>query len=147
MLLLLLSSFPPTSSSSINTIMIIEPWELVTPSVGFQASDIVYHGCRVKMFDLGGGPRIRGIWAKYYAEVCMYVSTYIQLSPMNIAINGNALKIHNNYPPLTHPPTLPRGRCMASCMSWMHRIGICWVMPEKCSCRLPHTPTSRESLS
>lgn len=39
------------------------------PTVGFDSKKVTLCGQPVTMFDLGGGPKIRGIWKNYFAEV------------------------------------------------------------------------------
>jgi ADP-ribosylation factor-like protein 13B len=46
-----------------------EPTTGITPTIGFASSSFRMRGCNVTVFDLGGGPQIRGIWKNYYAEV------------------------------------------------------------------------------
>eukprot|EP00118_Oscarella_pearsei_P027318 m.1168 g.1168 ORF g.1168 m.1168 type:complete len:353 (+) comp5794_c0_seq2:27-1085(+) len=41
----------------------------ITPTVGFAQGNLSMKGCKIKVFDVGGGARIRGIWKNYYAEV------------------------------------------------------------------------------
>ncbi|XP_003728851.1 ADP-ribosylation factor-like protein 13B isoform X1 [Strongylocentrotus purpuratus] len=45
-----------------------ESLDLVAPTVGFASGDFKLGKYDVTIFDLGGGKRIRGIWANYYAE-------------------------------------------------------------------------------
>ena len=40
----------------------------MAPTVGFASADFKQGKFDVTVFDLGGGKRIRGIWANYYAE-------------------------------------------------------------------------------
>ena len=51
----------------------LESTEGLQPTVGFSASDTTWKGNHIKLYDLGGGPRIRDIWARYYAEVSLHV--------------------------------------------------------------------------
>ena len=39
------------------------------PTVGYSSRRIVKGRYNILLMDLGGGPDIRGIWPKYYAEV------------------------------------------------------------------------------
>jgi len=41
----------------------------VTPTVGYSSVEFFFDGYNVTLYDLGGGPNIRGIWHNYYAEV------------------------------------------------------------------------------
>lgn len=42
----------------------------IVPTIGFsQPLHMTRQGKRVVMYDLGGGPRIRGVWESYYADV------------------------------------------------------------------------------
>ncbi|XP_067946566.1 ADP-ribosylation factor-like protein 13B [Watersipora subatra] len=47
----------------------LEKTEEIMPTVGFDSKSITLFGQPAKMFDLGGGTRIRGIWKNYFAEV------------------------------------------------------------------------------
>lgn len=38
------------------------------PTVGFSVINLKYYDYSIKIFDLGGGPNIRGIWHKYFAD-------------------------------------------------------------------------------
>lgn len=46
-----------------------EPIDTVVPTVGFSLISLQQKGCQVSIYDLGGGPQIRDIWARYYADV------------------------------------------------------------------------------
>ena len=46
-----------------------EDTEDVTPTIGFANATTVLGRSHVTLFDVGGGPRIRGIWKNYYAQV------------------------------------------------------------------------------
>lgn len=39
------------------------------PTVGFSVVNLKYMKYDVNIFDLGGGPNIRGIWPKYFVNV------------------------------------------------------------------------------
>lgn len=39
------------------------------PTVGFVPHDVKMNGKSIKLYDVGGGERIRGIWSSYYPEV------------------------------------------------------------------------------
>lgn len=41
----------------------------VLPTVGFKAVNLVHKDTPVTIYDLGGGPHFRQIWAQYYSEV------------------------------------------------------------------------------
>ncbi|KAK6633446.1 hypothetical protein RUM44_004053 [Polyplax serrata] len=45
-----------------------EPIDSVVPTVGFSVVTLRQKGCRVSLYDLGGGPQIRDIWHRYYAD-------------------------------------------------------------------------------
>ncbi|XP_008191282.2 ADP-ribosylation factor-like protein 13B [Tribolium castaneum] len=45
-----------------------ESVDSVVPTVGFSVVNLSYHNYIVKVFDLGGGPNIRGIWHKYFVD-------------------------------------------------------------------------------
>lgn len=45
-----------------------EPPETV-PTVGFSVITLPFQSYTVKVYDLGGGPGIRGIWPQYYVDV------------------------------------------------------------------------------
>lgn len=47
-----------------------ESIDSVVPTVGFSVVNLSYLNYIVKVFDLGGGPNIRGIWHKYFVDVC-----------------------------------------------------------------------------
>lgn len=47
----------------------LEPKETTVPTVGFSSADFKLLNFKVTAYDVGGGPRIRGIWKDYYAEV------------------------------------------------------------------------------
>ncbi|KAK8373041.1 hypothetical protein O3P69_018949, partial [Scylla paramamosain] len=46
-----------------------DPVEDVAPTVGFAPEYLEYRGCEVTIYDLGGGAKIRPVWAKYFSEV------------------------------------------------------------------------------
>lgn len=46
-----------------------ESLDSVVPTVGFSVINLNYQEYIVKVFDLGGGPNIRGIWHKYFVDV------------------------------------------------------------------------------
>ena len=46
----------------------------ITPTIGFASSNLDIGKFEVTMYDLGGGPRIRGIWKNYYPEVRLVVT-------------------------------------------------------------------------
>lgn len=46
-----------------------EPVETVVPTVGFNAVRLTHRGYTVIIYDLGGGPQIRGIWSRYFIDV------------------------------------------------------------------------------
>ncbi|XP_068212427.1 ADP-ribosylation factor-like protein 13B isoform X2 [Palaemon carinicauda] len=46
-----------------------DPVEDVAPTVGFSPENIEYRGCEITIYDLGGGSKIRPVWAKYFSEV------------------------------------------------------------------------------
>lgn len=55
--------------SSILACMKGEYQEFIAPTIGF-SSDVIKHGAHtIKVYDLGGGANIRGIWPRYYAEL------------------------------------------------------------------------------
>ena len=47
----------------------VEAKELTVPTVGFSNAEFRILNFKVTAYDVGGGPRIRGIWKDYYAEV------------------------------------------------------------------------------
>jgi ADP-ribosylation factor family. len=47
-----------------------EPLDTVVPTVGFSSVSLTHRGYVVVIYDLGGGPQIRGIWRRYYVDVC-----------------------------------------------------------------------------
>jgi hypothetical protein len=46
-----------------------EPLDTVVPNVGFSSVSLTHRGCSVVIYDLGGGPQIRGIWHRYFVDV------------------------------------------------------------------------------
>ncbi|KAB0792098.1 hypothetical protein PPYR_14059 [Photinus pyralis] len=46
-----------------------EPLDTVMPTVGLSVTYLKYGSYSVKVFDLGGGPDIRGIWQRYFVDV------------------------------------------------------------------------------
>nr|XP_053637778.1 ADP-ribosylation factor-like protein 13B [Cherax quadricarinatus] len=46
-----------------------DPVEDVAPTVGFAPESLEYRGCEITIYDLGGGNKIRPVWAKYFSEV------------------------------------------------------------------------------
>lgn len=46
-----------------------ESFETVMPTVGFSLVSLSYKSYTVKVFDLGGGSNIRGIWTHYFVDV------------------------------------------------------------------------------
>ncbi|KAL1109903.1 hypothetical protein AAG570_014137 [Ranatra chinensis] len=47
----------------------IDSTEDVVPTVGFARVKLVHRGFKVIIYDVGGGPQIRGIWSKYFNDV------------------------------------------------------------------------------
>jgi len=45
----------------------------VAPTVGYSSVNFSFDGYDVTLYDLGGGPSIRGIWHNYYAECYGFV--------------------------------------------------------------------------
>lgn len=51
-------------------IFYLESVEGITPTVGFQPVELnLRDGRSIKIYDLGGGPRIRDIWHNYFSEI------------------------------------------------------------------------------
>ncbi|XP_021929898.1 uncharacterized protein LOC110834747 isoform X3 [Zootermopsis nevadensis] len=48
--------------------LIGESLETVMSTVGFSRVSLTHQGCSVVIYDLGGGPKIRGIWHRYFAD-------------------------------------------------------------------------------
>ncbi|XP_033229895.1 ADP-ribosylation factor-like protein 13B [Belonocnema kinseyi] len=46
-----------------------DPSHIVFPTIGFRTVSLKYKSCKIKVYDLGGGPQIRSIWKKYYSDV------------------------------------------------------------------------------
>lgn len=46
-----------------------ESVDAVVPTVGFSVVNLYYKKYKVKVFDLGGGSNIRGIWHRYFVDV------------------------------------------------------------------------------
>ncbi|KAK5640165.1 hypothetical protein RI129_010976 [Pyrocoelia pectoralis] len=46
-----------------------EPLDTVVPTVGLSVTYLKYNDYTIKVFDLGGGPNIRGIWKRYFVDV------------------------------------------------------------------------------
>ena len=46
-----------------------EPIDSVVPTIGFSVITLRQKGCKVSLYDLGGGRQIRDIWHRYYADV------------------------------------------------------------------------------
>lgn len=53
----------------------IEPPDGITPTIGFANAEFTMNRCKVTVYDLGGGVRIRDVWRKYYAEVALIFFT------------------------------------------------------------------------
>lgn len=49
-----------------------EPPDEVVPTVGFSIVNLSCLNYIVKIFDLGGGSNIRGIWHRYFVDVSFY---------------------------------------------------------------------------
>ncbi|XP_051169912.1 ADP-ribosylation factor-like protein 13B [Leptopilina boulardi] len=43
--------------------------QIVLPTIGFRTVTLKYKTCKIKIYDIGGGPQIRSIWKKYYSDV------------------------------------------------------------------------------
>lgn len=43
--------------------------QIVLPTIGFRTVTLKYKTCRIKIYDIGGGPHIRSIWKNYYSDV------------------------------------------------------------------------------
>lgn len=50
-------------------IFFVEPTSEAVPTVGFSSVSLKHGKYNVTIYDLGGGPKIRGIWKKYFALV------------------------------------------------------------------------------
>lgn len=46
-----------------------ESFEAVMPTVGFSLVPLSYKNYSIKVYDLGGGANIRGIWSHYFVDV------------------------------------------------------------------------------
>ena len=57
-----------TVTSSLSCFL-AEDTDEITPTIGFANASLTFGRHHVTMYDVGGGPRIRGIWKNYYAEV------------------------------------------------------------------------------
>jgi len=42
------------------------------PTMGFDSDTLVHRHFNVRVFGIGGGKNLRGIWSHYYDEVCGY---------------------------------------------------------------------------
>ena len=56
-------------SSKILIFIFTEPPDGITPTIGFANAEFTINRCKVTVYDLGGGVRIRDVWRKYYSEV------------------------------------------------------------------------------
>lgn len=62
-----------------------ESLETVMSTVGFSRVSLTHQGCSVVIYDLGGGPKIRGIWHRYFADVSKSLCVEV-LNEVNIFI-------------------------------------------------------------
>ena len=46
-----------------------EPVADTAPTVGFAPEYLEYRGCAIRIYDLGGGSKIRPVWNRYFSEV------------------------------------------------------------------------------
>ena len=49
-----------------------DPSDSVMPTMGFDSDTLVHRHFNVRVFGIGGGKNLRGIWSHYYDEVCGY---------------------------------------------------------------------------
>lgn len=49
-----------------------ESLDTLVPTVGLSVVYLKYNNYTVKVFDLGGGSNIRGIWQRYFVDVRVY---------------------------------------------------------------------------
>ena len=52
----------------------------ITPTIGFSSTKLNIDNTAVTFYDVGGGPRIRGIWKNYYSEVSQIIAIVIQFA-------------------------------------------------------------------
>lgn len=65
-----------------------DPRSSPVPTVGFSVINLKYLKYEVNIFDLGGGPNIRGIWPKYFANVSNHVITRVRHSKIYVTPNS-----------------------------------------------------------
>lgn len=46
-----------------------EKFDNSIPTVGFSTIKLKYSNMKITIYDLGGGPDIRGIWPRYFVDV------------------------------------------------------------------------------
>ena len=63
---------------------------VTVPTVGFNQPTLLKHaGKQLKIYDLGGGARIRGVWKQYFHEV-----TVVGLDSMTLSPTRPYLQVH-----------------------------------------------------
>ncbi|XP_075216549.1 ADP-ribosylation factor-like protein 13B [Lycorma delicatula] len=68
-IVLLMVGLDNAGKSSTANSLCNEPVENVIPTVGFNVMKLSHRGYTVIIYDLGGGPQIRDIWSRYFADV------------------------------------------------------------------------------
>lgn len=59
------------------TFIPLESIEGSSPTVGFNNLTLQLYGRKIITYDVGGGPRIRGIWKNYYHDVSLLINVLI----------------------------------------------------------------------
>ena len=105
----------------------------VTTTVGFDPHKCVLDGAPLRLFDVGGGEKIRGIWKCYYMEAHAAVFVVDASDPARFdeartllheayateTLNGKPLLVANPNPnPHPHPPPHPHAHPNQASLCW-----------------------------
>jgi ADP-ribosylation factor-like protein 13B len=76
------------------------------PTTGFNNLQASREACALTLFDLGGGPNIRGIWPNYYADAHAAVFVVDASAPERFAEAATLLREASSHPMLRGKPML-----------------------------------------
>ena len=75
-----------------------------TPTVGFVPHTVKMHGKSIRLYDVGGGERIRGIWESYFEEVYGVIYVFDSTDATRLSESVDLLKsMHGNQLLLRKP--------------------------------------------
>ena len=78
----------------------------MAPTIGFSSVDFRFDKYNVKLFDLGGGKKIRGIWKNYFSEVYGVIYVIDSSEPERIEECASVLQGLVEHPKVAGKPLL-----------------------------------------